>query len=202
MSLSLTTVAVLTRDSSTPSTNTWQTLQMKLLPLRHKSLQRLRLAVRDGQVNMKTYLEARDDIFVLEGTRCSVVLGSRGERPASYTYVGPLLLRGEICAYSTSHGVEDHHRDHGGKPHLRKLEMQIDYSEDKRQNSGVSATVPGHVRGGGGDKPIGAGRQGNGTTERASGQAHTDRSFDTYTRVHRALHVTLPCRVGTCRWIN
>ncbi len=88
------------------------------------------------------------------------------------------------------------------EPHLRKLEMQFDKPEDKRQHSGVSATVPGHVRGGGGDKPTGAGRQGKGTAEGASGQASTDRSFDTHIQVHRALHVTLPCKVGTCRWIN
>ncbi len=64
-----------------------------------------------GEVNTKTHLEARDDIFVLEGTPCPVVLRSRGERPASYTDVGPLLLRGKICAYSISHGVEDYLRD-------------------------------------------------------------------------------------------
>ena len=59
-----------------------------------------------GRDDATTHWKAKDSIFILEGTRWPVVLRPRGRMSFTYTYIGPLFLRGALCAYTTSDLVE------------------------------------------------------------------------------------------------
>lgn len=54
------------------------------------------------------FWEAQDKLFILEGTRWPVILRPQKEGSFIYKHIGPVYLRGALCAYGHSDDVEDY----------------------------------------------------------------------------------------------
>jgi hypothetical protein len=54
------------------------------------------------------FWKAQDKSFIFEGTRWPVILRPQKEGSFIYKHIGPIYLRGALCAYGHSDDVEDY----------------------------------------------------------------------------------------------